>query len=264
MKKSLSPLKIENLENHLILITLNRPEASNAFNTIMAQELIIFFEEIAVSKVNTRVVIITGAGVKAFCAGGDLKERKEMTDNEWETQHLIFERMIRAILSCPIPIIAAVNGAAFGGGCELATACDFIYATETAKFAQPETTLGIIPGAGGTQNLSRAIGERRAKEIIYAGSAFSAKEGMAWGLVNAVFTEDKLLAETLKVAKKIAKNAPIAIRQAKLAVHQGLQMALSSGLAFEIEAYKRTIPTDDRREGVNAFNEKRVPKFTGS
>jgi enoyl-CoA hydratase/carnithine racemase len=210
------------------------------------------------------VVILTGSGQKAFCAGGDLKERNGMTDAQWQAQHLIYERMVRAIMGCPMPIIAAVNGAAYGGGCELAAMADFAYAARHARFAQTEVKLGIIPGAGGTQNLARAVGERRAKELILSGRVFSAEEALEWGLVNAVFEAKTLLAKTEATAEQIAANGPVAVRQAKQAITRGLQMSVADGLAFEIEAYNRTVPTKDRLEGVAAFNEKRVPKFNGN
>jgi enoyl-CoA hydratase/carnithine racemase len=162
-----------------------------------------------------------------------------------------------------VPVIAAVNGIAYGGGCELALACDFIYAASTARFALPEVTRGIIPGAGGTQNLPRAIGERRAKEMILTGRAFSAQEALAWGMVNAVCEPAELMPRVLEVARTICHNAPIAVRQAKKAIHQGLQTDLTTGLLLEIQAYERPISTDDRREGVRAFNEKRPPEFKG-
>jgi enoyl-CoA hydratase/carnithine racemase len=186
-----------------------------------------------------------------------------MTDAQWQAQHLIFERMLRAIIACPIPVIAAVNGAAYGGGCEIAAAADFVYASTDARFALTEVTLGIMPGAGGTQNLPRAIGERRAKELILSGLPFSASEAEAWGLVNRVVPQEQLLEATLAIADRIAGNGPVAVRQAKQAIHRGLQMSLADGLAFEIEAYNRLVPTADRREGVLAFNERRKPSFQG-
>ena len=212
---------------------------------------------------DTRCVILTGAGERAFCAGGDLKERDGMSNAAWTEQHLVYERMIRAVIDCPIPIIAAVNGAAFGGGCELAAVVDFVYASENARFAMTETSLGIIPGAGGTQTLARAVGERRANELILSARRFSADDAQRWGLVNEVFAAEQLLDAALQAASRIAANAPLAVRQAKQAIHHGLQMSLADGLAFEIEAYNRTVPTEDRREGVKAFNEKRSPDFKG-
>lgn len=256
-------LLLTNPEPHVLLVTLNRPEASNAFNTRMAQDLVAAFEDLALDPGDYRCVVLTGAGVKAFCAGGDLKERNGMSDEVWARQHLVFERMVRAIVDCPVPIIGAINGAAYGGGCEIAALLDFLYAADTARFALPETTLGLIPGAGGTQTLARAMGERRAKELILSGIPFSAEQAQTWGLVNAIFPQDQLLTEALSMATRIAENAPIAVRQAKLSIHRGLQMSLADGLSFEIEAYNRTPSTEDRREGVSAFNEKRKPQFRG-
>jgi enoyl-CoA hydratase/carnithine racemase len=171
--------------------------------------------------------------------------------------------MARAILACPIPVIAAVNGAAFAGGCEIAALCDFIYASDNARFALTEVTLGIMPGAGGTQTLSRAIGERRAKELILTGTPFAAADAAQWGFVNKVLPQAELLEAAMTTARRIASNGPIAVRQAKQAIARGLQMSLADGLAFEIEAYNRMVSTEDRREGILAFNEKRKPHFRG-
>ena len=166
MRTDFETILVERPEDHILLLTLNRPEVSNAFNTQMGVELREFFRAMYVDQEDVRCIVITGAGNKAFCAGGDLKQRNEMTDEQWMQQHAAFEQKTLAMLDCPVPIIAAVNGAAYGGGCELALSSDFIYASDTARFAQTETRLGIMPGAGGTQNLPRAVGVRRAKEII--------------------------------------------------------------------------------------------------
>ena len=256
-------LSIERVGAHVLVVTLDRPEASNAMNTRMGVELMHLFERFQVELDDLRCTILTGRGEQAFCAGGDLKERRGMTDEAWAAQHAIFERMVRAIINCPIPIIAAVNGAAYGGGCEIPGACDFVYASQNARFALTEVTLGIMPGAGGTQTLPRAMGERRAKEVILTGLPFSAAEAQEWGLVNKVVAPDALMTEALAVAERIAGNAPISTRQIKQSIHRGLQMSLADGLAFEIEAYNRLVPTEDRREGVNAFNERRKPAFQG-
>ena len=186
-----------------------------------------------------------------------------MSDQAWRSQHLIFERMVRALMGCPVPLVAAVNGAAYGGGCEIAAASDFVYAASNARFALTEVTLGIMPGAGGTQNLARAIGERRAKELILSGLPFTALEAEAWGLVNRVVEPESLLETAFEIARRIAANGPLAVRQAKQAIHRGLQMSVWDGLAFEIEAYNRLVGTEDRREGVLAFNERRKPVFRG-
>jgi len=263
MRTNFETIVLERRDNGILLVTLNRPEASNALNTQMGLDLMELFEGFSVDLEGLRVVVLTGQGTKAFCAGGDLKQRNGMTDEAWQAQHLVFERMLRAILACPLPVIAAVNGAAYGGGCEIAAAADFVYAATEARFALTEVTLGIMPGAGGTQNLPRAIGERRAKELILSGLPFSATEAEAWGLVNRVLPQDALLPATLVIAERIAGNGPLSVRQAKQAIHRGLQMSLADGLAFEIEAYNRLVPTEDRREGVRAFNEKRKPDFKG-
>ena len=263
MPHNFETLLIETPAPHVQLVTLNRSEVSNAFNTQMAKDLITLFEGFSLDTGDVRALVLTGSGSRAFCAGGDLKERNGMSDAAWGAQHLLYERMVRAVLGCPVPTIGAVNGAAYGGGCELVAALDFCYAAETAKFAQTEVKIGIIPGAGGTQTLARAVGERRAKELILSGTPFTAAQALEWGLLNAIYPQDDLLPATVETAERIAANAPIATRQAKQAIHKGLQMGLADGLAFEIEAYYRTIPTADRREGVAAFNEKRKPKFEG-
>ncbi len=247
----------------VLVVTLNRPEASNALNTRMGQELRELWDGLAARPDAVRCVLLTGAGDRAFCAGGDLKERHGMTDAAWAAQHLVFERMIRAQLDCPAPILAAVNGAAYGGGVELTLACDFAYAAETVRFALTEITLGIMPGSGGTQTFPRAVGGARARELILTGRAFSAQEAHGWGMVNAVYAPDALLPAALNTARVIAANAPLAVRQAKHALRHGADLDLRSGLMFEIEAYNRLVGTDDRREGVAAFNEKRSPVFRG-
>ncbi len=263
MTLAFETLTPEQKQPHTLLVTLNRPDAANALNTQMGLDLLALFDSINAAPANHRCIVLTGAGARAFCAGGDLKERNGMTDQQWQDQHLIFERSIRAILDCPIPVIAAVNGAAYAGGLEIALCCDFIYAAEHARFALTEVTLGIMPGAGGTQSLPRAVGARRAKEIMLTGRPFTVQEAHAWGMVNRICKPDTLLADALETAATIAANAPISVRQIKQSVNQGLNMDLRSGMMFEIEAYNRMVPTEDRREGIRAFNEKRKPQFHG-
>jgi enoyl-CoA hydratase len=263
MKDEFETLKLTRDGDHILIVTLNRPEASNAMNTQMGLDMMHVFERLQIEQDGLRIVVVTGAGEKAFCAGGDLKQRRGMTDEQWMSQHAIFERKLRAVMACPLPVMAAVNGAAYGGGCELVAACDFVYASKTARFALTEVTLGIMPGAGGTQNLPRAMGTRRAMEVILTGAPFTAEQGEAWGLINKVTAPDKLMEEALTTARRIAANAPISVRQAKQSVLRGSQMSIWDGLAFEIEAYNRMVPTEDRREGVLAYNEKRKPNFRG-
>eukprot|EP01031_Cornospumella_fuschlensis_P046390 gene46390-56808_t len=208
-------------------------------------------------------VLLRGNGPRAFCAGGDLKERLGMTDAQWQAQHEIFERAYWALMDCPIPVIAAVNGHAYAGGLEMVLASDFAYGVETARFALTEVTIGIMPGAGGTQNLPRAVGERRAKEIILTGRPFTAQQALDWGILNGVYAADDLLPAALETAQRIADNAPLSVRQAKKSIHYGLQMDLRTGFRFEIEAYNRLVGTEDRHEGIASFNEKRKPIFKG-
>ena len=244
-------------------ITLNRPDALNAMNTQMMRDLRDCFTAFYVDDAAARCLILTGAGERGFCTGADLKERRGMTDAAWRQQHAVIEQAIKAMIDCPIPIIAAVNGAAYAGGLELALACDFVYAAEHAKFALTEVTLGIMPGAGGTQNLPRAVGVRRAKEIILTGTPFTAADALAWGLANAVLPGSALMQAVHAVAARIAANAPISVKQAKKAIDKATELDRHSGYAFELEAYNRTVPTEDRQEGINAFNEKRKPLYKG-
>ncbi len=247
----------------VLRVTLNRPEVANAFNTAMMRELLDLWSGLAVRAEVPRCILLTGAGERAFCAGADLKERHGMSEAQWMAQHQIIERQYETLVNCPVPIIAAVNGHAFAGGLEMMLACDFAYAVKGARFALTEVTLGIMPGAGGTQTLARAAGERRAKEIILTGRPFTATEALQWGIVNALHEPAALIPAALDTAEKIAANAPLAVREAKRSIHGGLQMTLDAGMRFEIECYNRLIPTEDRIEGIAAFNEKRKPQFKG-
>jgi enoyl-CoA hydratase len=256
-------LQTETPAPHVLLVRLNRPEVLNALNTQMGRDILDLWSRLTAEPGDVRCVILTGAGERAFCAGGDLKERDGMTQAQWQAQHELFERGFMALMELPLPVIAAVNGHAFGGGLEIALCCDFIYAARSARFALSEVRLGIMPGGGGTQNLPRAVGERRAKELILTARPFTADEGAGFGLINRVCAPESLLNETLETAKMIAENAPLSTRQAKKSIHYGLQTDLLTGYRFEIEAYNRLVDTDDRREGVKAFNEKRKPVFKG-
>lgn len=257
-------IAIEQSENHILKLTLNRPSAANARNGKMARELLAFWESVAVAPASLRCIVLTGAGDRFFCAGGDLKERNTQSDQEWHDNHRTIEISRDLQLACPVPVIAAVNGFAFGGGCEMALACDFIYASRTATFALPEVRRGFMPGCGGTQLLARAVGERRAKELLMTGDSFAADAAYAWGLVNAIVEPEALMERAFETARLIAANAPLAVRSIKAVVHSGIETSLEVGLGLEKSAYDLLIPTSDRREGVLAFNEKRRPIFTGN
>jgi enoyl-CoA hydratase len=262
-ERSYATLLVQEPSEGILCVTLNRPHRANAFTSEMAEEIISVFQALEAEPDAYRCVVLTGAGDRAFCAGADLKERDGMTDEAFSKQHYLYERCFRAVGACPPPLIAAINGAAFAGGLELALQCDFAYASETARFALTEVTRGIMPGGGGTQMLPRSIGERRAKEIIFTGQPFSAAEAYAWGLVNKLCAPGTVLDEVLKTARIIYANAPLSIRQAKKSISTGMQMDKASGMLFEIEAYYQLIPTEDRREGIAAYNEKRTPVFKG-
>ena len=260
---SYETLKVEPQGEHVLLVRLNRPDVLNAINTQMGHDQLDLWTRITAEPGKLRCIVVTGSGERAFCAGGDLKERDGMTQAQWQAQHELFERAFVALVECTVPVLAAVNGHAFGGGLEMALCCDFIYTVPGARFAQSEVRLGIMPGGMGTQNLPRAVGERRAKELILSARPFSAAEGLEWGLVNRICEPAKLLEEALATAQAIAENAPLSVRQAKKSIHYGLQMDLLTGYRFEIEAYNRLVDTADRHEGVKAFNEKRKPRFEG-
>lgn len=263
MADTYTTLQVSEPQPRIVQVTLNRPEVANAMNTQMGLDLLSAFESFNAAPNRQRCIVITGAGPRAFCAGGDLKERNGMTDDTWLAQHALFERTFRTILDCPIPIVAAVNGHAYAGGLEITLCCDFTYASRAARFALTEVTIGIMPGGTGTQTLPRIVGERRAKEIILTGRPFTAEQAYEWGLVNKLCEPDKTLDDALEVARAICANAPLSVRQAKLSIHHGLQMDLRTGTFFEVEAYNRLVPTQDRLEGVRAYNEKRKPTFTG-
>jgi enoyl-CoA hydratase len=255
-------LRLESRPEGVLLATLDRPEVANAFNPQAALDLIALFESLRPDGPQ-RCIVVTGAGDRAFCAGADLKERSGLSDAQWHAQHATFERMFRSVLDCPLPVIAAVNGAAYAGGLELVLCCDFAYASRAARFALTEVSLGIMPGGGGTQTLPRAVGERRAKELILAARPFTAEEALAWGVVNRLCEPGRVVDEAVEVATRIALNAPLSVRAAKRAIAAGLQTDLRAGLALEIEAYNQLVGTEDRREGIRAFNDKRKPAFKG-
>jgi enoyl-CoA hydratase/carnithine racemase len=253
---------VTRLENGIVLITLNRPEAANALSVQMLEEL---HEAILTCKFDRsiRCVVISGVGEKAFCAGADLKERAGMDPIQVRKTVSLIRGNINELEALPQPVIAAVNGVAFGGGTELALASDIRVASETAKLGLTETALGIIPGAGGTQRLPRLVGKGRAKELIFTARRIDAWEAREIGLVEYVVPADLLLEKALELANQIVRNGPIAVAQAKFAIDKGYDVDLNTGLAIEQNAYEITIPTKDRIEGLQAFKEKRPPVYVG-
>lgn len=248
---------------HVALITLNRPEAANAMSKALLDDLNSTVEELSSNK-QINCVIITGSGDKAFCAGADLKERKGMDDEQVVDAVRYIGKSVLAVESIKVPVIAAINGVAFGGGLELALGCDIRIAADSAKLGLTETSLAIIPGAGGTQRLPRLIGVGRAKQLIFSAKAISASDALSIGLVEEIVPKEELLHYAIDVAKSIAKNGPIALRQAKMAINQGMQTDLSTALEIEHLCYKETIKTNDRLEGLEAFKEKRTPVYHGN
>ena len=261
--RSYETVTVEMVGPHVLKVTLNRPLVGNALNTQMGRDLLDLWTGLTEDPGEVRCIVLTGVGEKIFCAGGDLKERNGMSRLQWQRQHELFERQYWTLVDLPTPVIAAVNGHAYAGGLEMALCCDFIYASSAARFALTEVTLGIMPGAGGTQNLPRAIGERRAKEIIMTGRPLDARQAYDWGLVNQVHEPADVLARALETATTIAANAPLSVRQVKKSIRYGGQMELRTAFRFEVEAYNHLIDTEDRIEGVKAFNEKRKPLFKG-
>jgi len=255
---------LTDLSDNILTLTLNRPDSLNAFSVQLLHE---FAGAIAEARFNreARVVIITGSGgeKQSFSTGADLKERASMTEDEVRRFIFTIRSTFTAVENLPQPVIAAVNGFAFGGGLELALACDIRIASESALVGLTETSLAIIPGGGGTQRLPRLIGIAKAKELIYTARRIPAKEAVSIGLVSQVVPPDRLIEASRALANEIARNGPIAIQQAKFAVTKGMDAPLEVGLNIESNAYAICIPTEDRLEGLRAFKEKRKPKYQG-
>jgi len=240
------------------VVTLNRPGALNAMNTEMIEELLNLFREQSYNDA-LRCMVITGAGSRAFSTGGDLKERNGMSSDQWHRQHHLIEDAFRALWDFPIPVIAAVEGYAFAGGCEIALGTDFIVASDTAEFALKEVTRGIMPGGGGIQHLARCIGVRRARELIYTGRAIDAATAYEWGLVNRVVAAGRAFETAITLAEQIAASAPLAVRTVKVALGRGEDCDFKTGYALDIAGYNNLVGSEDRLEGIAAFNEKRAP-----
>ena len=246
----------------LATITINRPKALNALNSKVLKALEEVLDQVNVDD-EIRVVIITGSGEKAFVAGADIAEMSEMTPLEGSNFSRLGQLVFKKVEELKKPVIAAVNGYALGGGSELALACDFIYASENAKFGLPEVTLGIFPGFGGTQRLPRLIGKGRAKELIFTGKMISASEAYEIGMVNKVVPLDQLMDAVKEVATQIAKNGPIAVYIAKNLVDVGYDIPLDDGCLMESRSFGMCCSTEDKKEGMKAFLEKRKPVFKG-
>lgn len=249
-------------KGHVLVVTINRPEVYNALNMPALEALSELVDDLA-DRPQARALVITGAGEKAFCAGADLKERRTMEQREVRRYIRLIRDTFTRIEQLPTPVIAALNGVALGGGTELSLACDLRVAEETATLGLTETSLGIIPGAGGTQRLPRLIGKAKAKELIFTAQKLTASDAEKWGLINKVVARGKGLETALKLAEQIGENAPLAVEQAKFAINQGMETDLATGLALETKAYETLIPTKDRLEGLAAFKEKRKPRYMG-
>lgn len=245
-------------EGQIALLTIDRPKALNALNSNVLEELDQAIDAVDLQEV--RVVIITGSGEKSFVAGADIAEMSNLTKEEGFAFAKKGNDIFRKIESLPIPVIAAVNGFALGGGCELSMACDIRICSENAVFGQPEAGLGITPGFGGTQRLARIIGIGRAKELIFSTSNIKADEAYRVGLVNHVYPVEELLPQAKKLASKIAANAPIAVRNCKKAINDGLQTDIDSAIVIEENLFSDCFETHDQKEGMGAFLEKRKEK----
>jgi len=238
-------------KGNVAVIHVERPEALNALNSIVLEELEQVFDSISSDSI--RCVVLTGAGEKAFVAGADIGEINCMDRGQGKAFVKKGNAVFRKIETLPIPVIAAVNGFALGGGCELALACDIRLAAEHAQFGFPEVSLGIIPGFGGTQRLARLIGTGKAKELLYTARKMKAAEALSCGLVNAVLAPDILMEAAMQMAEKIAGNAPIAVRAAKKSVDDGIQADIDTGIGIEIEQFLTCMETEDQKNAMNAF-----------
>lgn len=248
--------------NGIATITINRPKALNALNGATLRELSQLVGEIADDN-SVQVVIITGSGDKAFVAGADITEMQPLTVMQGREWGKLGQAVFEKIEKLSQPVIGAINGYALGGGCELSLACDIRIVSENAKFGQPEVTLGITPGFGGTQRLSRLIGTGRAKELIYTGDMIDAAEAYRIGLANKVVAPEELMPVARNLAEKITSRAPLAVQLSKAAINEGIDADLKTGIAYEAEVFAICFATADQKEGMQAFVEKRKAAFTG-
>ncbi len=247
----------------IAVITFNRPKALNALNAALLDELAAALDTVAADEA-VRVLILTGAGDKAFVAGADISEIAICNPLTAKIFAQKGQSAVNRLQDLPIPVVAAVNGYALGGGSEMALACDFIYATENAMFGLPEINLGIIPGFGGTQRLPRVLGPSRAKEMIFTGTMITAAEAMTLGLVNKVVAQEALMGAVMKTARVMASKGKVSLRAAKEAVNRGADVDLQTGCRIEADAFALCVASEDAREGTSAFLEKRKPAFKGT
>ena len=254
---------IVEIRDAVALVTVNRPKALNALNALVIAELTGCFRDLQGNR-EVKAVVLTGSGEKAFVAGADIAEMADISN----LQALDFARAGQKLMNCiaalPKPVIAAVNGFALGGGLELALACDFIYASESAKLGLPEVTLGIMPGFGGTQRLGRLVGANRANEMVFAAKILTATEAREWGLVNAVFPAAELVGKALETAARIAGHGLLGVAHAKKAIKAGLDMAEADAIDYEALLFASLFATADQKEGMGAFLAKRKASFTGA
>ena len=250
------------VEDHVATVTLSRPEALNAISGAVADQLGGAVLQAAADP-SVWVVVLAAAGDRAFCVGADLKERNQLDDAGWLRNRALMRSMFDSLRAVPQPTIASVFGHALGGGFELALSCDLIVCSDDAVFGLPEVTVGIVPGGGGTQLLRRKVGEARAKDLVLTGRRVNAVEARDMGLVASVVTRDQLEAATMDLAGTIRRASPVAVREAKRAIDRGAEVPLEHGLDIEDLAWRRAVASQDRREGIAAFNEKRDPDWTG-
>jgi len=251
------------VKDNVGILTINRPKVLNALNPKTLDEIEDVIDKIYKENL-ARVLIITGSGDKAFVAGADISEFPKMNSLKAKLFAKKGQDIFFKIENLPIPVIACVNGYALGGGCELAMSCDFIYASEKAKFGQPEINLGIIPGFGGTQRLARLIGRAKAKELCMTGIQISAQEAKELGLVAQIFKPEELMDKTMEIAKSMSKKSMVALRAIKEVINKGTEVDLYTGCALEVEAFATSFSSEDAKEGATAFLEKRKPEFKGS
>lgn len=257
-----STISVQRHDDSIAILTLDRPEALHALNSVMATELARQFSDWVVDT-QLRCIVITATGTRAFCVGADLKERNRLDDDGIRRQHALFRLFLTIRQSLDVPVIAAVQGVALGGGAEIALASDIVLAAEEAEFGLPEIGLGIMPGLGGTQFLPRIIGRSRALEMMLTGDRINAEEARECGIVSRVFPQVNLLSQALERAKKIASMPPLAVRSIRRSVQIGSELDLNSGLAYELALHQRLMASEDRVEGVRAFVEKRPPTWQG-